>query len=517
MAIRIEIRHDTTENWAAANPILAAGEPALDETTGYLRYGNGVDHYLDLPAVGQLFAESAAASATAAAASADQAAESADSIDSLVSQSVTDALASLGAYIKPGTGIPSSDMTTAVQTSLGKADTALQSAPVSSVAGKTGAVALVKADVGLGNVDNTSDANKPVSTAQASAIAAKYTKPGTGIPSSDMATAVQTSLGKADTSVQSLPAATTSVSGIVELATTAETTTGTDTVRATTPAGVAAAIAAAGGGGGGAVTSVAGRTGAVVLTSADVGLGNVNNTADSAKPVSTAQAAAIALKADDSAAVHKTGAETIAGIKTFSSNPVFPAGSIIRSELDASTVASLGKADTALQSVAAATASAAGIVELATVAEATAGTDTTRAITAAGLAAAVVAGGGGGSGVSSVNGETGVVDLSAADVGAVPSVGSSNIVYTTDGTGVNTTTSISSSATNNSVAKRTGTGQLAITDATSSGQAASKGQMDTAIAAAVADLPTTGVSAVLSSSDTVPGGTANGLLVRLAS
>ena len=38
---------------------------------------------------------------------------------------------------------------------------------VSSVAGKTGVVTLVKADVGLSNVDNTSDANKPVSTAQA--------------------------------------------------------------------------------------------------------------------------------------------------------------------------------------------------------------------------------------------------------------------------------------------------------------------------------------------------------------
>lgn len=44
---------------------------------------------------------------------------------------------------------------------------------VTSVAGKTGAVTLVKGDVGLGNVDNTADADKPVSTAQASAIAAK--------------------------------------------------------------------------------------------------------------------------------------------------------------------------------------------------------------------------------------------------------------------------------------------------------------------------------------------------------
>lgn len=42
--------------------------------------------------------------------------------------------------------------------------------PVTSVNGKTGAVVLVKADIGLGNVDNTSDANKPISTATQTAL-----------------------------------------------------------------------------------------------------------------------------------------------------------------------------------------------------------------------------------------------------------------------------------------------------------------------------------------------------------
>lgn len=46
------------------------------------------------------------------------------------------------------------------------------------------------------------------------------------------------------------------------------------------------------------VTSVNGYTGAVVLDRTDVGLGNVNNTSDALKPVSTPQAAAIAAKAD---------------------------------------------------------------------------------------------------------------------------------------------------------------------------------------------------------------------------
>ncbi|AZZ51423.1 hypothetical protein C1I64_04780 [Rathayibacter festucae DSM 15932] len=47
------------------------------------------------------------------------------------------------------------------------------SAPVQSVAGKQGAVTLAKGDVGLGNVDNTSDASKPVSAATSSALALK--------------------------------------------------------------------------------------------------------------------------------------------------------------------------------------------------------------------------------------------------------------------------------------------------------------------------------------------------------
>lgn len=47
---------------------------------------------------------------------------------------------------------------------------AIPSAPVASVAGKTGAVTLVKGDVGLANVDNTADSAKPVSTSQQTAL-----------------------------------------------------------------------------------------------------------------------------------------------------------------------------------------------------------------------------------------------------------------------------------------------------------------------------------------------------------
>ncbi|WP_427007184.1 hypothetical protein [Pseudarthrobacter sp. H2] len=47
---------------------------------------------------------------------------------------------------------------------------------VTSVAGKQGAVTLAKADVGLSNVDNTSDLSKPISTATQTAISTKADK-----------------------------------------------------------------------------------------------------------------------------------------------------------------------------------------------------------------------------------------------------------------------------------------------------------------------------------------------------
>jgi hypothetical protein len=52
----------------------------------------------------------------------------------------------------------------------------IASGAVDSVAGKTGVVTLVKGDVGLGSVDNTSDANKPISTATQTALNLKANK-----------------------------------------------------------------------------------------------------------------------------------------------------------------------------------------------------------------------------------------------------------------------------------------------------------------------------------------------------
>jgi|GEM_PF-6220141 len=75
------------------------------------------------------------------------------------------------AYQKPVGGIPESDLDSATQTKVDAGGTSVQT--VNSHTGPT--VTVTKSDVSLGNVDNTSDVNKPVSTATQTALNAKLT------------------------------------------------------------------------------------------------------------------------------------------------------------------------------------------------------------------------------------------------------------------------------------------------------------------------------------------------------
>lgn len=62
----------------------------------------------------------------------------------------------------------------------------IPSPPVLSVAGKTGEVVLTASDVGLGEVDNTADLNKPVSSATQSALDLKADLVGGKVPESQL-------------------------------------------------------------------------------------------------------------------------------------------------------------------------------------------------------------------------------------------------------------------------------------------------------------------------------------------
>ena len=75
-----------------------------------------------------------------------------------------------------GKGLSTEDYTTTEKTKLSGIEEGAQKNTVTSVAGKTGAVTLAKDDVGLGNVDNTSDESKPISTATQTALDKKQDK-----------------------------------------------------------------------------------------------------------------------------------------------------------------------------------------------------------------------------------------------------------------------------------------------------------------------------------------------------
>jgi hypothetical protein len=126
-------------------------------------------------------------------------------------------------------------------------------------------VTVTKADVGLGNADNTSDANKPVSTATQTALNAKLN-----------AAAVDTDgtmAGNSDSTVPSQKAVRTYVAANAG-------TGGVPTTRTVNGHALSADV---------------------TVTKSDVGLGNADNTSDANKPVSTAAQTALNLKLDSGA------------------------------------------------------------------------------------------------------------------------------------------------------------------------------------------------------------------------
>ncbi len=185
-----------------------------------------------------------------------------------------------------------------------------------------------------------------------------------------------------------LPTSSATTLGIVELATTAEATTGTDTVRAVTPAGLKTVADTKVTGQG--VTKIELVT--VVPDPGDQVAGTLyvvegtSSGGGTSDPATTTTAGIVELA---------TNSETTAGTDT--TRAVTPAGVKAVADTKANLVHAHSGADITSGTVSstylpAASATATGVVELATVAETTTGTDTTRAVTPAGLDAALIIG-----------------------------------------------------------------------------------------------------------------------------
>jgi hypothetical protein len=156
----------------------------------------------------------------------------------------------------------------------------------------TGTVSGITASmVGLGNVNNTSDANKPISAATQTALNAKADLVGGVIPTAQIPAYAVTEVFTVANQAAML--ALTAQRGDMAI----RTDNGHRYVLSTDSPGTLADWVDLGTATD-AVASVNGQTGIVVLGKADVGLSNVDNTTDANKPVSSAQQTALDLKAD---------------------------------------------------------------------------------------------------------------------------------------------------------------------------------------------------------------------------
>jgi hypothetical protein len=159
----------------------------------------------------------------------------------------------------------------------------LGTSDVVSVAGRTGAVVLTKTDVGLSNVDNTSDASKPVSTAQQTALNAKENSLPAG--------GTTTHYLRGDKTWQTLNSTAVGLGSVNNTSDAAKPVSTAQQAALDLKANLASPTFT------GTPTLPAGTLG---LTKTTVGLSNVDNTSDAAKPVSTATQTALNGKANSS-------------------------------------------------------------------------------------------------------------------------------------------------------------------------------------------------------------------------
>ena len=206
---RIALKYDTLTNWNASEFILKKGEVAIcslanSETAEQstppavlLKVGDGVHKFRELPWASGLAADVYGWAKAATKPSYTPSEVGADSAGSAAS-----ALASAKAYTDQQIGALPSQAEYTLETGAADGSLVLKKDGVAvgdDAVVKGWATLLAKAQKG---VDDAAAAAVAAQAAQSTADG-KYSKPAGGIPKTDLAQAVQTSLGKADTALQS--------------------------------------------------------------------------------------------------------------------------------------------------------------------------------------------------------------------------------------------------------------------------------------------------------------------------
>ena len=308
-------RRGSSAQWTAANPVLAAGEIGFATDVNKFKMGNGTSTWSQLEYYSNAAELVAAVDSIVGMAPetlntlseiSDALGDDPNFLSALVTKTAFNQATIDGAALLNSAITTHNDDTTNVH---GIADTSILATSYTLATAKSEAIAaaadaadvkvsnavsaLTRSSVGLGNVDNTADANKPVSAAQSSAIATAKTE---AITAAGQAT---------DTKVSTHNTETTNVHGIADTSALA-TKTYADAIGTTATNALALKAPLANPTFTGTVSGI---------TATMVGLGNVNNTADSAKPVSTAQQTALDAKLALAGGT-MTGALTLSGDPT---------------------------------------------------------------------------------------------------------------------------------------------------------------------------------------------------------
>lgn len=154
----IKIRRGTAAQWTAANSILADGELGLETDTHKIKAGDGSTVWSSLPYI-------------SSGGGGGGGGNNWGSITGTLSDQ-TDLQTALDDKQPISTVLTNTtaSFTTSLSSKLAGIENGAQVNTVESVSGKTGDVLLDKNDVGLGSVDNTSDLDKPISTATQTAL-----------------------------------------------------------------------------------------------------------------------------------------------------------------------------------------------------------------------------------------------------------------------------------------------------------------------------------------------------------
>jgi len=306
----IKIRRGTTTQWNASSRVLQVGELGIDTTLNRIKAGNGTNvwsalSYLSLSSAEiEELSQDAVSTALAAGTHSNITVTYSDNGNSIslatgpdviTQTSLSNTLTNATTGYVPIADVGSADGVASLDSG-GKVPDSEIPAGIARLASPTftGTVAgITKTMVGLGNVDNTTDANKPVSTAAQTALDLKapLSSPGlTGTPTAPLAVTGTNTTQIATTSFvqQELNILTTGAPAALNTLDELAAALGDDANYAatiTTALGNKAPLAS---------PTFTGTVGGI--TKSMVGLGNVDNTTDANKPVSTATQTALDLK-----------------------------------------------------------------------------------------------------------------------------------------------------------------------------------------------------------------------------